>query len=189
MNKLLTKERIEQVIGISKCKRHALEMLGIDEQYVTFNRLLKKFNIICTLPPRYRKTTQRITKICSVCKKEFIVLDNKWGNRQKTCSISCSNTEKKKGVTYKKVYKCYRQPCLTHNGKSCILCEFSDVVVVHHLDHNRKNNNLQNLVTLCPNHHALAHKKEFREQIEQQIKQKLPIFSTAVGSEAAIFNE
>lgn len=48
----------------------------------------------------------------------------------------------------------------------CRLCELSDerVLAVHHLDKNRKNNNLDNLVWLCHNCHHLVHTREGEQE-------------------------
>ena len=42
---------------------------------------------------------------------------------------------------------------------SCVLCKVSDkrVLVIHHRDHDRKNNNISNLVCVCLNCHFLIH--------------------------------
>lgn len=43
--------------------------------------------------------------------------------------------------------------------KVCLLCKVKDqrILAVHHLDHNRKNAKLENLVWLCHNCHFLVH--------------------------------
>ena len=38
----------------------------------------------------------------------------------------------------------------------CCICQFY-VVQINHIDGNPKNNRLDNLIPLCPNHHALFH--------------------------------
>src|SRR3989344_3214951 len=48
--------------------------------------------------------------------------------------------------------------------KSCLVCGFDKIVDLHHFDENRRNNNEQNLVGLCPNHHKMFHTIEFREE-------------------------
>lgn len=44
----------------------------------------------------------------------------------------------------------------------CALCKTTkrSVIIVHHLDKNRKNNNLENLTWLCRNCHFLVHNYE-----------------------------
>ena len=48
--------------------------------------------------------------------------------------------------------------------KACVMCTMHDerVIIVHHLDKNRKNNDVANLIWLCNNCHYLVHhyKKE-----------------------------
>lgn len=54
----------------------------------------------------------------------------------------------------------YREIMKRRNVKQiCTLCKFEDerALVVHHLDHNRDNNNPSNLVWLCLNCHYLVH--------------------------------
>ena len=43
--------------------------------------------------------------------------------------------------------------------KKCILCKIEDfkVLSVHHIDKNRKNNNISNLTWVCQNCHYLIH--------------------------------
>lgn len=47
----------------------------------------------------------------------------------------------------------------TDRKKICVVCGLEDtrVLVVHHLDHNRKNNLLKNLVWVCLNCHFIIH--------------------------------
>jgi hypothetical protein len=49
---------------------------------------------------------------------------------------------------------------LQRDGARCRLCGFDVVVHVHHIVHKARggNNSLGNLITLCPNHHAMAHR-------------------------------
>ena len=52
--------------------------------------------------------------------------------------------------------------------KICCLCKNKDirVMAVHHVDHNRKNNEVENLVWLCHNcHHLVHHYENEREKI------------------------
>lgn len=48
----------------------------------------------------------------------------------------------------------------SNTPKICALCKTKDsrVLAVHHLDKNRKNNNIDNLVRLCHNCHHLVHR-------------------------------
>jgi 5-methylcytosine-specific restriction endonuclease McrA len=49
---------------------------------------------------------------------------------------------------------------LQRDGAKCRLCGFDVVMHVHHIIHKARggNNDLDNLITLCPNHHAMVHR-------------------------------
>ena len=107
-------------------------------------------------------------KICKRCKREmplhakglcpgcynfvFHLEKNKTWNYQKNLNIDAK--------TYKKI------------TKSCVLCGFDNVVDLHHLDHNTKNNSENNLIGLCPNHHKMLHRFEYRKEILEKLKEK-----------------
>jgi hypothetical protein len=44
---------------------------------------------------------------------------------------------------------------LTHrtSGSRCCLCKYSKYIDLHHIDGNRMNNDINNIASLCPNHH------------------------------------
>ena len=46
-----------------------------------------------------------------------------------------------------------------------MICGFDKIVEVHHRDYNNKNNNKENLIPLCPNHHQMLHTKQYGEEI------------------------
>lgn len=51
----------------------------------------------------------------------------------------------------------YRQKCFESKGETCDYCNCEGNLVVHHLDGNRQNNCLDNLVPLCASCHKKAH--------------------------------
>ena len=54
----------------------------------------------------------------------------------------------------------YRAKALREYGRSCSHCGYDelDINVVHHIDRNRDNNELDNLLVVCPNCHEAIHK-------------------------------
>jgi hypothetical protein len=56
--------------------------------------------------------------------------------------------------------------------QTCAICGFDIVVELHHLDNNHKNNELSNLIGLCPNHHKMAHMLQYKDKISKLICEK-----------------
>lgn len=112
---------------------------------------------------------------CKHCKETFVLKSfsekgthslwcEKNPNRKKYEDILQSNNVKrikKHDTIAKKFY-----------DQRCVVCGFNDVVDVHHIDENRKNNSPKNLVFLCPNHHALLHRNN-SEIVKQKIEEFL----------------
>ena len=56
--------------------------------------------------------------------------------------------------------------------KKCFICEFNKIIELHHLDEDKLNNNLKNLIPLCPNHHKMIYNFEFRSEIRELLQKK-----------------
>ena len=149
--------------GLKKTKE-IIEKNGLDNRH--FNKNLKakiKYEII--------------KKNCPVCDRVFET--NLGSKREKiTCSYSCSNTffrSGEKNPNWKEVSTQYRYKCFNYHKKECVICGEDKIVEVHHIDENRKNNNIINLIPLCPTHHRYCHsvhKIEIEEKINNYIKMK-----------------
>lgn len=108
----------------------------------------------------YGQASRRETP-CIVCGSPILASANK-----KTCSRSCAN-KNRAGIKYTgrrlkdNVVSIRRLKIRLMDARSalCERCSFSmyQVLVVHHIDRNRNNNNLENLELLCPNCHAKEH--------------------------------
>ncbi len=51
----------------------------------------------------------------------------------------------------------YREQCLEEKGKFCHICDDEEEIVVHHIDGNRENNDLGNLMPVCKSCHQRIH--------------------------------
>lgn len=111
---------------------------------------------------------------CPACKKFFVKKDK----RVKTCSHACANSFFRSGSTHGNWAggKSYRTICFQHYPKECLVCGESKVIDVHHIDHNRENNEPANLIPLCPTHHRYCHRKKLKELIWPEITKKLKKF-------------
>lgn len=81
------------------------------------------------------------------------------------CNRRCATSENNKvklgprNGNYKNGIATYRKRALDHYGAKCHVCDYSNDIVleVHHIDRDRENNELSNLVVLCPTHHSEVH--------------------------------
>lgn len=108
--------------------------------------------------------TKHIDRICPICNKRFRVLPSE--NKQ-TCSRSCSNTlfPRRSPGEFN-----YRAICFSYHKKECIICGESNIVAVHHYDENHENNEITNLIPMCPTHHQYMH-SGFKHLIEDKVKE------------------
>lgn len=98
---------------------------------------------------------------CRVCGTLILASLNK-----RTCSRACSNIQRR-GIRYNGrrlkdsvvSQKAVKDRLITDRGRQCERCGYSktEVLHVHHIDRNRKNNQLSNLALICPNCHAEEH--------------------------------
>jgi len=98
---------------------------------------------------------------CTVCGKPILA-----GLNKKTCSRSCSNTNrvgtKYTGRPLKDKVKDQRSlkiKLLKERGKICECCGYDKykILQIHHKDRNRNNNTMDNLELICPNCHYEKH--------------------------------
>jgi len=85
----------------------------------------------------------------------------------KTCSRKCANTQRR-GIKYKqgrpekdkvKSQRLLKLRIIQQRGGACERCSYAGlaILLVHHKDRNRMNNDLENLELICPNCHAQEH--------------------------------
>lgn len=51
----------------------------------------------------------------------------------------------------------YRERCLEQKGRKCSICGYEKGIVAHHIDGDRENNRIENLVPLCSICHNRIH--------------------------------
>ena len=56
--------------------------------------------------------------------------------------------------------------------EKCMLCGFDKIVELHHLDMNHLNKSSENLVGLCPNHHKMAHHRDYQKEVFEALKER-----------------
>ena len=117
---------------------------------------------------QYQRKWELVQKNCPVCGDTFETKKDH-PKEKVTCSHSCSNTffAKKRNVPER--YKRYQTICFKKWPKKCVLCGYDKIVAVHHIDENHNNNNIDNLVPLCMNHHEEIHHKLYKEETQKKL--------------------
>jgi hypothetical protein len=104
----------------------------------------------------------RKEKPCIICGNPILA-----GLNKKTCSRICAN-KIRVGIHYRagrstkdkvKTQRWLKVRLLKERGASCERCGYNrkEILVVHHKDRDRENNDLRNLELMCPNCHAEEH--------------------------------
>lgn len=131
----------------------------------------------CSRECHHKSMKARIELKCDICGKymERTASDTKKSKSKKYfCSKSCqtqwrnvyfsgkrhANWKAGKRLNYRSILKKSDVP------EKCQRCNSRDkrVLAVHHLDHDRENNSVDNLVWLCHNCHTLIHRDKVEEQ-------------------------
>lgn len=103
------------------------------------------------------------TKECPVCSECFSYNTSSRVKPQVTCSTGCANTyfkSRESNPNWIDGRGIYRVRALEEFGPICQMCGYKENILaleVHHMDHDRDNNDLENLIVLCCNCHAIHH--------------------------------
>lgn len=132
-----------------------------------------------TQHPDYR----RVERTCLECKTVFSAIPS----GAVYCSRECGQKGRVKkiiGINFRKGHigtsiGSTRELCRQRDNFACRVCGFREALHVHHVIHKKEGggDQVSNLITLCPNHHALAHMnlllpKELFEIIKRPIPQQ-----------------
>jgi hypothetical protein len=95
---------------------------------------------------------------CKYCNNIFF--DSASTNRV-YCSRKCINKEQKEifKPSYTTVRKCMVVRNMINECEKCKYNEIPQILGIHHIDKNRNNNCINNLMVLCPNCHSIEHLK------------------------------
>lgn len=99
---------------------------------------------------------------CKICGTIVLVTPSLLKSRRLCfCSPECAKESHRRAVSGvpKIMNRSGKNAARTRDGEKCVICGFSAVTAVHHIISKKDGgtNGLTNLVTLCPNHHYMAH--------------------------------
>lgn len=138
--------------------------------YVKPSHLALGWGKYCSTDCRTKAQLKGKIQPCFICKKRtYKSISRLLRSKSKLyfCSKTCQTIWRNKILysgrnhyNWKTGINSYRKIQISKGvSKECILCQIKDerVLIVHHLDHNRKNNDERNLTWLCCNCHYLVH--------------------------------
>lgn len=184
----------------SKIKELNLDMNIIKENY--FNKYhIKKVCPVCG-KEFFTETSKKASKqVCcsNACSNTYFRSGENNGMFKKYVELNGGDIEKLKNARYrqeleKKKRKEYREKhgvtskihqkiCFRHHPHKCCICGEENIVAVHHYDENHYNNNPNNLIPLCPTHHAYWHSK-FKELIKDKVDEYVKKFRQGYNNES-----
>lgn len=131
----------------------------------------------CSLNCRdeYRRTlvgdkspySKKIEVICAYCGKVFKTIPCRITNGKiPYCSPVCGHTAQAlklaklgKSTSKEGCWSFGKRAVYDRDNRKCVICGFDIVIHAHHIKPRSKggSNHLDNMITLCPNHHAMVH--------------------------------
>ena len=134
------------------------------------NDKIKELNLDMNIIKENYFNKFHIKKVCPVCGKEFFTETSNKASKQVCCSVACSNTYFRSGENNGRYSNkpSYVKLCFRYHPHKCCVCGEEKIVAAHHYDGNHNNNDICNLVPLCPTHHSYWHSK-FRELIKDKV--------------------
>lgn len=178
MNKVKIEEAIKSSYSYDEvCKKvygYSSGKSMIKMRNFVFNNSIDTSHFDCKM--KTRKYTI-IEKECPICRKKF---NTKMGHKREkiTCSCACANTYFRSGENnggYKTTDELtgeakYVRICFDTHKKECVVCGEKNIVAVHHYDSNHSNDDVSNLIPLCPTHHQYMHSK-YRNLIISKVEE------------------
>lgn len=150
-NSSISKEEVYRKLNL-KSGGHSTKFL---------NKMVEKLGLSFETLKENHFNKYHIKKICPVCGKEFYTDVGEKRRKQECCSYACSNTYFRSGENngmYHKATK-YTTLAFRHHPHKCCICGEEKIVEIHHYDGNHNNNDIINLVPLCPTHHQYIHSR------------------------------
>lgn len=172
--------------NISESKSDLLRLLklpsnGTSMRYV--NKMVEKLGLSFETLKENHFNKYHTKKICPVCGKEFYTDVGKKGRKKVCCSYACSNTYFRSGENngmYHKATK-YTTLAFRQHPHKCCVCGEEKIVEIHHFDGNHNNNDIINLVPLCPTHHQYIHSR-FKDLIIDKVIEYIENFKQSLLS-------
>lgn len=162
-----------KIISNSYAATSVSEALGYSK-HNRYSKLVQDFCLLHNISTSHftgngKEPAKLLYKECPQCGNIFSCLGS--SKETTTCSYACGNKyfAHTQGAKNRKTGAFSYTEFLARFYKNnnllikCCSCLESRVLDVHHIDENRDNNNIDNLVYLCPTHHAYLHRLNSEE--------------------------
>lgn len=174
----ITNEKFIEVFNVAESKSDICRKLNILNNGTSFrfiNKKIKELNLDIEIINKNHFNKYHLKKVCPVCSKEFYTDTTSKGRNKICCSYGCSNTYFRSGENNGQ-YKgsnfsgkdSYKIICFRKHQHKCCVCGEEKIVAVHHYDGNHNNNEISNLVPLCPTHHCYIH-SNYKDEIIDKV--------------------
>lgn len=153
-----------------KCRKHQYEFETKWENVRRANRAHHVCPFCIQEDINKKKEELRIEVECAYCHQKFLKLKSRLDNSKSGLYFCCrEHKDLAQRIESGKEFDSmrpdhfnagifnYRDKALKEYPHKCAVCGYNeepDILQVHHIDENRQNNKLDNLIILCPNCHA-----------------------------------
>lgn len=114
-----------------------------------------------TLTGVLNKSYTSIEMKCEICGNVFITTPARLKNSQVYCSMECGREGRRVKIsgTSRNTRPFGKQKAKVRDQFKCKICNFDLIVHAHHIIPKKDggSDHIDNIITLCPNHHAMAH--------------------------------
>lgn len=137
------------IVNCAECQKE------VDKPVKQVNQNTKRnLKFYCSRTCMGKHRTKKISVYCERCNKELLRTPAQINNHiycSKSCAIKINNVNR----IPKDSILTYRHKALKFLPNKCAVCGYNNIKVleVHHIDSDRNNNTLANLLILCPTHH------------------------------------
>lgn len=181
----------EYIIDKEGKKRKAVKIICeyCGKEFLKPERFIKKHkHDFCSKQCSYNFQKTSIKLTCAYCGKEFERKPSKLACSKSGiyfCSRQCKDEAQKINNEFKAIQPShygitkhtdytpqhvYQRICFSKHQHKCCICGEEKIIAVHHYDNNHNNNEISNLIPLCPTHHCYIHSK-YKDEIIDKVEE------------------
>jgi hypothetical protein len=159
---------LKEIVLNSNSFKEVANYLGYSEHGRNTKAIRKYLEITNISYSHFNKSTIVLeNRVCPYCSSIFTINSN---IKKQVAKVTCSNKCANNYFSWKQGAKNIKQGSGSYAERltkylydneqtpNCVVCGEADILDCHHVDEDRLNNDISNLVFLCPTHHASWHR-------------------------------